>query len=312
MSRGTKAVLAIAVQAALGTIPASGWSVLPRTSDSLNSTFTLTDSEIINDSRIRTAGMVTSANAEGGFETEFIKGVYDDLFSAVAGNEWVIGAEAENDVLTFGGDVVKMFAIEKHNKDIGQYHLWTGLRANSFTLTVPEEGLITLAFGFMGSGYENKLTKFSTNPTATPTTPKATNLSITDIRIDTVTTKGVSCATAFSFEVANNIERQNCLGQGLYGAGFLEYLADMTGSITLSYSRKTQEYLNKQATGAPLEIEVDIKFPDESIYTLRIPKAQISGDIPSGGKDKLEAQLTYTVYADTPADAPTLSRKLVA
>lgn len=314
MSRGTKTVIAYAKQTAVETVPASGWKILPRTTDSLNNTFTMTDSETIADSRIKTAGMVTSANAEGGIEAEFIKGTYDDLIAAAAGNAWTAGApSAGTDTLTFGGDVVTMFAIEKHHKDITQYHLWSGLRLNTFSLDIPEEGMISLSFGFMGSAYENKKSAaYSKAPTAAVTSPKATSLSVSDIRIDTVTTKGVSCVTAFNFEINNNIERQNCLGAGLYGAKFLEMMADMTGSMTLAYSQNTQDYLNKQATGAPLKIEVDIKFPDNSIYTLTIPKAQISGDIPSGGKDKLEAQLTYSVYADTPADAPTLTRKLTA
>lgn len=306
MARGNKVVLAYAPQVAVETKPVSGWKTLPRTSDSLNNTVELTDSETINDSRLKTAGMVTSANAEGDVEVEMIKSSYDDLIEAAAGNNWAI------DTITFGGDVVKMFAIEKGHKDIGQYHYWSGMRVNSFSLDIPESGFIGMTFGFMGSGYENSAVQYSSEPTTTATSPKATSLSVTDVQIDGVTTKGVSCVTAFSFEVNNNIERQNCLGAGLYGNELMEMMADITGSLTLAYSKNTQSMLDKQLTGAPVKIQVTISFNDDpDTYVLTIPKAQLSGDVPSGGMEKLETQLTYTVYADTIDDAPTLVRSEV-
>lgn len=303
MARGNKVVLAYAPQTDTSKKPASGWKTLPRTSDSLNNTVELTDSETINDSRLKTAGMVTSANAEGDVEVEMIKGSYDDLIAAAAGNNWA------TDTVTFGGDVVKMFAIEKGHKDIGQYHYWSGMRVNSFSLDIPESGFIGMTFGFMGSGYESAAVQYSSAPTTTATSPKATSLSVTDVQIDNATTRGVSCVTAFSFEVNNNIERQNCLGAGLYGNELMEMMADITGSLTLAYSKNTQSMLDKQLTGAPVQIQVTISFNDDpDTYVLTIPKAQLSGDVPSGGMEKLETQLTYTVYAETLADAPTLVR----
>lgn len=303
MARGTRVVLAYAPQDDVDTKPVEGWKTLPRKSDSLNNSVELTDSETINDSRLKTAGMVTSANAEGDVEVEMIKGSYDDLIAAAAGNNW------NKNKVTFGGDAIKMFAIEKGHKDIGQYHYWSGMRVNSFSLDIPESGFIGMTFGFMGSGYETAAVQYSSSPDTTATSPKATSLSVTDVQIDGITTKGVSCVTAFSFELNNNIERQNCLGAGLYGNELMEMMADITGSLTLAYSKNTQELLDKQLKGAPVKIEVTITFNDDpDTYVLTIPKSQIAGDVPSGGMEKLETQLTYTVYADTPADAPTLVR----
>lgn len=303
MSRGTKVVIRYAEQLVDAVTPLSGWKVLPRKSDSLNNNVEMADSETIADSRVKTAGMVTSATAEGDVECELIKSTYDDLIAAAAGNDW------DNDTLTFGGDVVKKFAIEKANTDINQFHLWLGMQVNSFKLDIPETGYIGCTFGFMGQGYENKLVAYSTAPAAAVTSPKATSLSVGDIKIDGSTLQGVACVTAFSFELTNNIENQNCLGSGLYGANLLAMLADMTGSMTLAYSQKAQEILNNQLTGKSVSIEATINFEDGTdSYKLFIPKAQVTGDVPSGGKDKLDAQLTYSVFADTPADYPTITR----
>ena len=311
-SRGNKTVLLSAIQTDAKVKPVSGWDVFPRKSDSLNTTFELLDSETINDSRLKTPGMVISADAAGDVECEFIKGTYDKYMAAAAGNAWEVGAPEEGqDTLTFGGDVITMFALAKAHKDILQYHYWAGNRVNTMTLDIPEGGYASLTFGFMGSGYENALTDYAPDAAPVPVSPKATSLNVTDIKIDGVTTKGSACATAFSFELTNNIERQNCLGAGLYGDDLTEMMADMTGSLALKYGQKAQSILNKQMTAAPIKIEVTLSFPDTTdTYTLTIPKAQISGDIPSGGNELLEASLTYTVVADTPADAPTLIRKV--
>mgnify|MGYP007049039341 CR=1 FL=1 len=306
MSRGVKAVLAYAVQTDVAVKPLTGWKSFPRKSDSLNHKVEMTESETINDSRIKTAGLVTSASAEGDVECEFIKGTYDDLIAAAAGNVWA------GDKVSFAGDVATMFALEKQHKDIdsGLYHYWGGMRVNTFKLDIPETGFIGLTFGFMGSGYENGSTAYSVTPTVSPTAPMAASITVGDININGSTMQNIACVTQFSFEANNNIERQNCLGSGLYGAKLLEMMADLSGSLTMAYGKKAQEILNNQMTGAVVSIEALINFSDGSSYTLTIPKAQLAGDIPSGGRDKLEASLSYTVVADTIADAPYITRTL--
>lgn len=303
MSRGTKVVLAYAPQPTVDTVPTTAWKILPRVTDSLNNAMEMTESETINDSRVKTAGAITSATAEGDVEVEFIQSTYDDLLAAAAGNEWVAN------VLTFGGDVVKAFAVEKKHADINQYHYWKGMQVNTFKLDIPESGFIGMTFGFIGRGYEPKTAAVSKTPEAAKTSPKATSLNVGDIKINGESMKNLACVTAFSFELTNNIENQSCLGGGLYGSNLLAMLQDMTGSMTLAYSAKAQSILDTQLTGAPVKIEATITFPNSTdSYTLTIPKAQISGDLPSGGKDKLDATLSYSVYADLPADLPSITR----
>lgn len=300
MSRGNRVILAYAPQLDVATVPATGWKTLPRTGDSLNHGVDLTKSETINDSRIETAGMVTSAKAEGSVDVEMIKSTYDDLIAGAAFNTW------DNDVLTFGGNKQAMFALAKDYSDITQYHYWAGMLVNKMSLKIPESGFITMTFDFMGSGYENTTAlSYAINPVSSPTAPKASTISVDSITIDGENLKGVACITDFSFEVDNSLERQNCIGGGLYGAKNLEMMAAMSGDFTLAYSQKSQSILNKQLTGATISIAATIKFPDGSTYSLNIPKSQISGDVPNGkATDLLKAQLKYTVVEQ----APTLTR----
>ena len=139
---------------------------------------------------------------------------------------------------------------------------------------------------------------------------KASNITVGDIKINGSSLKGVACATAFSFELNNNIDSVPCLGGGLYPQNLLEMMADITGSMTLEYATVAQGYLNAQITGTPIAIEATINTPDGSSYVLTVPKAQISGSLPTGGKDRARAELSYTVIADVAADAPFITRTL--
>lgn len=304
MSRGSRVILAYAPMGAdLAVKPVTGWKILPRTGDTLNNTTELTKSETIADTRLATAGMVTSAQASGDVDVEFIKSTYDDLIAAAAFNDW------NENVLTFGGNTQKLFAIEKNFSDVGQYHYWSGMAVDKWSLTIPDSGFIKMQFSFVGSGYENGLSAYATTPTPSPTSPKASSISVDSITINGEDLKGVACVTAFDFSVTNNLERQNCIGSGLYGAKNMEKMADMEGSLTIAYGQKAQSILNNQLTGTTVSLQAVIKFPDGSKYTLDIGKAQLSGDIPNGGADDiLNAQLSYTVVEQ----APTLTRTAAA
>ena len=185
-----------------------------------------------------------------------------------------------------------------------------GMRVNTFKLDIPEQGFIGATFGFTGQGYETGATAYSATPAATSVAQKASNITVGDIKINGSSLKGVACATAFSFELNNNIDSVPCLGGGLYPQNLLEMMADITGSMTLEYATVAQGYLGNQITGAPISIEATIKTPDNSSYVLTIPKAQISGSLPTGGKDRARAELSYTAIADVAADAPFITRTL--
>jgi hypothetical protein len=304
MSRGTKVVLNYAPQTDVATKPTTNWKNLPYTSESLDHKVELTDSETIVDSRIKTAGIPTKASVEGDVQVEFAKTAFDDLMEAAAGNLWATNK------LIFGGNVQKMFAIEKVFGDVALYHYFKGMRVNTFKLEIPEQGFIGATFGFTGQGYETGTTAYSATPAATSMAQKASSITVGDIKINGSSLKGVACATSFSFELNNNIDSVPCLGGGLYPQNLLEMMADITGSMTLEYATVAQGYLNNQITGTPIAIEATINTPDGSSYVLTIPKAQVSGSLPTGGKDRAKAELSYTVIADVAADAPYITRTL--
>ena len=295
MSRGSKIQIAYAPQTT-DTVPSTGWKILPYKSNGLTASFENTDSETIADSRIQQAGLVTSGSLSGDIEVEFAKNAYDDFLAAVACNNW------NTNTLTFGGDVVKKFAIEVAFKDVGIFHYYGGTRINTLELSLSSDNYASAKFGFMGSDYQNQNdTAYSKSPTSAGELQRVTALSVEDIQIDGVTTKGVACVTEFNFKVDNNIQEQRCLGDGIFAKNLLEMMAKMEGSLTLAYGKKAQEIINKQMTGATVAISIVLKFPDDSNYTLNIPKAQVNGETPSGGMNDLITQaVNYTVVEQAP------------
>lgn len=299
MSRGSKVVLNYAPQTNKD-VPKTGWKNLPYTSNSLSVSFENKESETITDSRITQAGLPTSGQVQGDITIELAKDYYNEWLAAAAFNEW------QGNVLTFGGDVAKQFAVEVAYKDVGVYHLYAGLLVNKLKLSIEEDSYAMLTLGLIGKDYKNQNdTAFSKTPTPSGTLERVSSLSVEDIKIDGVTTKGVACATRFEFELDNTIQANKCLGDGLFAGNLSEMMANMTGNLTLVYGKKAQEFVNKQMTGATVSIEVTLKFRDNSKLVLLIPKAQVKGEAANGGKNEIiKQQLNYTVVEQ----APTLTK----
>lgn len=278
------------------TLPKTGWKTLPNISNGLTVATELTNSEMLSGSRMAKAGMVTSASVQGDIETELMFGAYDELIAAAFWSEWSAGASPNT--LSVGATKTQ-FAIAKDFSDINVNHVFTGCVVSSFGLTVDTSSLIKLKFGMTGLGYqESKTTSFAKTPTAQADTAKASGLSIGEIKVDG--SKLDVCVESFSFELDNQTEVQKCLGDNIYGGNILAMLTNITGSMTIAYSQKAHEMISKQMTGATLSLELPIKFGN-SKYVIKIPKFQVSGEIPSpSGTDLVTVDLSYTVVDESP------------
>ena len=298
MSSGAKVVSAIAVQTNKDTNPTTGWKILPVVSNGLTVSASLTESEIIADGRVAKSGMVTGGEISGEIDTELMFGVYDDLIAAAFWSDWVTGTPATLATLKIGS-TKKQFAITKDFTDIGVYHVFKGCVVNSFSLEVDAESLVKVNFGIMGLGYEASNTaSFAKSPTTATDGKKASGLSIGTIKVDG-TQIGV-CVEAFKFELDNQAEVQKCLGDNIYGGNILAMLANASGSLTLAYSQAAHNIITEQLTGRTFSLEVPIQF-DTKKYVIKIPKMQVSGEIPSpSGKDLVTVDVNYTVVDESP------------
>lgn len=296
MSSGARVVSAYAKQTTKE-LPKTGWKILPNISNGLTVSTELTNSEIQSGGRIGKAGMVTSASVSGDIETELMFGAYDDLIAAAFWSDWSAGASPNT--LSIG--ITKSeFAITKDFTDINVNHAFGHCVVSNFSLNVDTSSLIKVKFGMTGLDYqESKTTSFAKSPTPTPDTAKASGLSIGEIKVGGQ--KLDVCVEAFSLEVDNQTEVQKCLGKtNLYGGNVLAMIANISGSMTIAYSQKAHEIITNQMTGATLSLEVPIEFGSNK-YVIKIPKFQVSGEIPSpSGTDLVTVDVNYTVVDESP------------
>ncbi|MEC7119304.1 MAG: phage tail tube protein [Pseudomonadota bacterium] len=296
MSSGAKVVTRYAPQPDVAVVPTTGWQTLLVTGNTLNTTVNMTASEAITDDRMANAGIPTRATVAGDIDAELQYGVLDDLISAAFMSDWA------TDVLSVGS-TKKMFAIEKSFTDINVNHLFKGCHVGAFSLEIPEEGKIMAKFTFAGLGYDvSKTASFATTPAAADDTlPLMSNVSVGDVLIDGVAQTGIACVTAFSFSLDNGLQQQTCLGKGLYVGAQIATEAAITGSVTLAYSAASHDSWAKSLTGQELGFEIPITDADGNQYVLEIPAAQVTGDIPNGGKnDLLQLTLEYTAVRVSP------------
>ena len=299
MSSGSRVKTAYAPQTTLTTTPVSGWKILPNITNGLNNATTLTDSEMLNGTRVKSAGQVTSGEISGDIEAELMYETYDDLIAAAFWNDWTVKGSGTPSKLVIG-DIRKMFAFTKDFEDIKAHYLFKGVHVNSLKIDVGTDAIVKVTFGLMGLGYEAaKTVSFAKAPTPAVMGAKASGMSIGDIKHDG---KAIGvCVEAFSFEMDNQAEIQKCLGNNLYGGNLFAMIANISGSMTIAFSQKAYDILELQRTGGTLSIEVPIMFNKTDGYTITIPKAQISGDIPSpSGNELVTAEVTYTVVDESP------------
>ncbi|AXT94922.1 phage tail tube protein [Moraxella catarrhalis] len=295
MSSGAFVTTSIAKQTDK-TLPQTGWKTLPNITNGLTVSAEMTSSEMLSGGRIGKAGMVTSASVQGDIEAELMFGAYDELIAAAFWSEWSSGSTPNT--LSVGSTKTQ-FAVAKDFTDINVNHVFTGCVVSSFGLTIDTSSLIKLKFGMTGLGYqESKTTSFAKTPTKTPDTAKASGLSIGEIKVDG--TKLDVCVESFSFELDNQTEVQKCLGDNIYGGNILAMLANITGSMTIAYSQKAHEMITNQLTGVTLSLEIPINFGSNK-YVIKIPKFQVTGEIPSpSGTDLVTVDLSYTVVDESP------------
>lgn len=299
MSSGARVQTAYATQTDKDVKPTTGWAVLANSSNGLNNSMTLTDSDLITGGRIKQSGMVTGGEVTGDIASELMFGAFDDLLAGAFWSAWELGTDPDPDTLEIGTDRT-MFAITKDFQDINVYHYFAGCHVSTLNLEVNTDAIASITFGFMGLGYEHsKTASFAVTPSTAVQGKKASGLSIGTILIDG-TDVGV-CVEAFSFSLDNQAEIQKCLGNNKYGGNVLAMIANITGSMTIAYSQKAHDILSSQIDGTTMSLEIPIEFSATEKYVLKIPKFQVSGDIPApSGTEKVTAEVSYTVVDESP------------
>lgn len=296
MSKGSAQILQYAKETTVGVTPTTfARQTIAFTDQSLNQTAEKTESASITDGRIQQASMITSSEYTGDISCEAQYGAYDDFIAAAAFNKW------ETDKLTFGGDLRQTISMLLGYKDIKNYHTFAGLHVNTFGIEIPETGLITFSFGFMGM----KRTVAATAPTGTitnaSTNPKLSNISVGELLVNGLSVKGKACIDSFSFNWDNSMQVQRCLGGGLEIAAILEMMAAGTGSFSMAWADESAKLYEKQFTNELISLVIPLVDTLGNKYELNLPKVEITAPLATGGaKDILKSSFDYKVVEQAP------------
>lgn len=306
MSSGARQILQFAKETIVGTTPTPfDRKVLPFTTTSLDAAVTKEDSATITTSRLAQQGSITAVDYTGDIESEFRFGVFDDLIAAAAYNPWDTDTPAvDSDTVTFGGELRQTFSVLRGYTDVGatgNYHTFRGMHVNTFNLSVPESGIVTTTFGLIGLGRNPSSTAPAGAVAPITLPPTYSSVSITDVKIDGISTVGVSCITSFDFTWDNTAQTQRCLGGGLSIGNIIAALANGTGSYTQAWSVGAAAEYEKQFSNTTLSLELEMTDGEGNVYVLKLPKIEITSALPSGGNaDILQATFEYRVVEENP------------
>lgn len=284
-----------------GVIPATpNWKLLRMTSESLQiERTTVTSNEIRPDRNI--ADLITvGGGASGGFNFELSYGVFDELIASVLQEDW-----KENKIVN--GLKQTSFAIEKRlalGGDAYEYHRFSGMTPNTFSLNCEAQQIVTGAFGFMGKGgtidqaiVSGAQYTDAANDSVMNTSSHFANLAVT----------GASnpCIQSLSIEISNSLRARKAVGSldniGVGGGRFT-----VTGAMNCYFESNSlyKKFLDDEA----VSLSFIVGTGGGKKYKITMPRIKFSGGSPaaSGNDQDIMVNLNYqALYA--PALKGTLS-----
>jgi hypothetical protein len=279
---GSLARIAYAPEVTWGTAPVSGYKYIRFVSDTLTQETTVEQSKEIRPDRNNTDAIRTDITGAGDINFEFSAKTFDDFIEGAACNPWAAN------VILFGGNVLKSFAIERAAVDVNVFDTFLGMRVNQWDLTVAPGTISTGKFTFIGKRQEADVTTGAGTPTA-PTTTLVMNAidNIEEIRVGDLLVDSTHIFTEISFSVNNNMRAQPAIGV-LGAADVALGTCVVTGTLTayLDGVELLNDYLNFA------ESALSFKAFDAvgNSYTFEFPRIKFTA-----GDDAVKGQNTDTL-----------------
>jgi len=281
---GSQTITKIIRELVWGTTPATTptFITLPVESNSLLlSKTTLTDNSLLS---TRMGGDVRPGmrKVAGDLKFNYRTGDFDDILANLFQAEW-----ATNNLKP--GKTAISHSIETGYTDISQFQIFKGLQANTLSLSVKPNSLISATVGFIG-----KDAAAFTATTGATTTTAVTGKEAFDSFTGSMTEGGSAIATVTGIDLAytNNLVESNVLFSNVLGA-ILAGNIGLTGTLTAQFLDVS--LYNKFMNGTSTSIAFTLTGTDTKIHTWTIPKViYTSGDINPSGPGELSLSLKFT------------------
>ena len=223
------------------------------------------------------------AGGEIGFELSY--GALDDMLESVMFSTWA------SDVLK-AGTALKSFTFERRHLDVAQYLRYTGCVANSLTLSIQPNQMVTGTLGFIGKGINTATTSLG-SPAAAPTNSPFDSFTGELKEGGSV----IANVTGIELNLENGVEPNFVIGsaetpQLSFGR------SNLTGTLTAFFEDTVllEKFLNE--TESSIEIELVDTAGNKMIFD--IPRIKYSGaDNPVEGEGSVVVSLPFQALRDT-------------
>lgn len=261
--------LAYIKEATWGTTPATpAWQIMRLTGESLKVTRETKTSAEITPERDVMDHIQVAGGAAGGFNFELSYGAYDAILESLMYNEWETNV-LKNGVLQVPLSFEKKLLI---GEDTYSYLRYTGMIANSMSLNVSANDVITGSFDFLGKGGSVAAAAIASSTYLDATTEDVINATshIGALTFGSFTSPKI---LSVSLNVSNNLMTAPVLGSldsGDIGAGRF----DVSGSIEVYFQNSDIYAAFLAATASSLTMTLGATTGKK--YTIALPKIKFS------------------------------------
>lgn len=276
-SSGANIEINVSEQATDQQTPSSGWFELGYNKpDSLsyNVTKEMTD-ELKNG--FYSGDYIGASELGGSIPFNYTQGRYDKFLKAILRSDFDGGTPNTLKALNDGTGTDTQFAIEKIFKDIGQFHLFKGMKVATMELTFTAGEKIGGTMTFQGTDFEQSVTQESTSVTpAMAAIVQSGGTGIGDVYMDGAIPLG--CVTGVNLTINANLSGEACLGR-LTPKNWKQNMISVSGTFRVSFDN------DAMLAKARMQQYIALAWEHEengSIETWTLPKLSVTGYPESG------------------------------
>jgi hypothetical protein len=221
----------------------------------------------------------------------------------VTGGTVTTAAAGDSVTITQGGSIVNAtalttFNLERKYADLtGELSLFVGMAINGLSLTVPQEGIVTGSFDFLGADEQSLTASAGSGYDDAATTDPFSSLDVTSLLED----QTAMTITSFSLNLQNNLRTRLVCGSGgvvSIGTGKI----NLTGTLQAYYETKTlyDKFVNETASA----LAVALTDPAGNRYVIEMPRVKFSGGqrVANGPNGDVMADMQWTAYRHATED----------
>ena len=220
------------------------------------------------------------------------------LTAQATGTSVTITAPGKQAYAPTTGHTDKSFTVEEWYSDIAQSEVFTGLKVNTVSMSIPASGLVTCDFGFMGKDLAQTGTSaYFTAPTAQGTT--GIFAAVNGVVI--VNGVAVALVTDASINIARNLQNATVVGSNSV-ADIFEGRIAVDGSFSTYFQDATFRDMFNNETEVSLALAITTSnAANADFMTVVLPRIKVNSNTRNDGESGITASHNFTALLGTGA-----------